>query len=700
MSSASSPRTARPAEPRGQSPVPRPDPAADPALEAVFQADRVTPASLRTLYEQLTSYVESLRESLRIDATDAAYARCIAAIEDLRVGRVDAEDAIDRITELIGAMTSRVDRLEATVQPPQGDRDSIANAGEEPEGATPPNEDQVEVLQDLADEIVRLADRVRRVPAAAFNAKSPHPYHAPGRSRSRSRSLSPLLNPTPTLPTPPPPPPDYKPGGPAQDLDATDPLNQRATRAYEDPRDTRPPLVPAHTEVGRHEPYLPPFPPLETSNRAAGTGYVVPPPIPTSTSALFGYYPRTDKSPRPPPYHRDAYPLNPLHPLGSHGYPADRALQATLSWARSYPGLPDGETLLETFRAAVSYRAYRLRLDAETVSEYERGHLSRIVRHVTSLRPTLEPFTGKEPIKLLAFLREIVSGFDTENVSEGVAMLAVRHFLADDALRFYNKFVAAGVRALSISLPPVWPVLVHQLLRRYCTDKVLGDAYDRVTRMTQDKGEDELRFADRIEDAALDCPGVFTEPALVNYFIRGLPDTTREAVSAQAARLPLENRQDFFVIRQVAHAEGSTYRARLRELKPHAAPRPKATSKPTLLLGEGPADPIEYPSPPRSASDSHLGPEDFENLFSRGVLDSSNEVPYPVLVTGGEIRTSSAASDTLTEIDITARVERELPRPLPTLDQEQTRCANVMIPENDSWYVCWACRDVGQALPL
>ena len=87
---------------------------------------------------------------------------------------MNADVAIEWITDSIAAMTSRVDRLEATVQPPsQGGLASHSSVHDDPESDPRLNEEQVDLLRDLAAEVVQLAERVRRVPSRTSNANIP-----------------------------------------------------------------------------------------------------------------------------------------------------------------------------------------------------------------------------------------------------------------------------------------------------------------------------------------------------------------------------------------------------------------------------------------------------------------------------------------------------------------------------------------------
>ena len=85
-----------------------------------------------------------------------------------------------------------------------------------------------------------------------------------------------------------------------------------------------------------------------------------------------------------------------------------------------------------------------------------------------------------------------------------------------------------------------WPVLVNSLLERYATNDVLEEAYDNVVHIAQRANEDELAYADRLREASLRCPNVFTEQQLMNFYMKGLQKPIQAAVNdaSEGKKLP------------------------------------------------------------------------------------------------------------------------------------------------------------------
>ena len=83
-------------------------------------------------------------------------------------------------------------------------------------------------------------------------------------------------------------------------------------------------------------------------------------------------------------------------------------------------------------------------------------------------------------------------------------------------------------------------MMVNALLERYATDNVLEQAYDNVVHITQCVNEDEVAYPDRLRDASLRCPNVFTEQQLINLYLKGLQKPIQAAVNdaSEGKQLP------------------------------------------------------------------------------------------------------------------------------------------------------------------
>ena len=334
-------------------------------------------------------------------------------------------------------------------------------------------------------------------------------------------------------------------------------------------------------------------------------------------------------------------------------------------------------TLLQEFSHVVDYRLYRLYDTSILVSENDAGRIGKYVKRCQGIRPTMKSFDGSSPITLLSFLKDISITFNAQRLNEGVAVRVVAHFLERDAERLYTSYTMTALRSGSLrsagSIP--WPGLVNLLIRRYLTDDVLNDAYEKVATIRQLPHENENVYAYRLEDLAYSCTAVFSDAALLNYFIRGLAVEKRDVVTETHYRLPFGERNDLAAVRPIALTEGNTYRARSGKALPDIGANAQRTPR------------VRSPrAPSSSGSTLYLaGHEAPSNLVAgnAGLLDAPPGAQFdPVLVMPGRAVAESTSSDTFntarsvedptstTEVDITKRIERFIPSHFRALTEE------------------------------
>lgn len=126
-------------------------------------------------------------------------------------------------------------------------------------------------------------------------------------------------------------------------------------------------------------------------------------------------------------------------------------------------------------------------------------------------------------LELLASLKEALDSFRN---SEAISVPKLAFFLLDDARVCYMSHMNSGGwhgNALKFA----WPHFVHELLQHLVTDEVLHTAYYAVSRAIQETKEDELASAQRIQEAAIVYPHVFTPVDMVSCYIRWLHDSVR-----------------------------------------------------------------------------------------------------------------------------------------------------------------------------
>ena len=319
------------------------------------------------------------------------------------------------------------------------------------------------------------------------------------------------------------------------------------------------------------------------------------------------------------------------------------------------------------FDQVLSYRTYRLNTPDTWSSDPQRmeRELRKVSKHVGNIRsfnPSFEEFDGREPIDVLRFLAELKDAADSTGVHEGAAVKMLPYFLRGEAQVYLagiarkGKLLSGGARNFT------WPHAVQALLIRYASDDALSAAYDSVTRITQAQAEDENAFADRLQDAALQCANVFTQRDLVNYFVKGLQPGIRSVVSNTVSR---SDEEDFLAVRRIAQAQGETYRATRKEPiqpKPRLAPTREGAKKKSMYLGSDIRPPMTDTS---SDSASAVGYQPWGLPQHPTLLLSGTTIPVP------SSPSSMTSARTGESIDITGQPVRG--RPLPFLRRLQCR---------------------------
>ena len=357
--------------------------------------------------------------------------------------------------------------------------------------------------------------------------------------------------------------------------------------------------------------------------------------------------------------------------------------------------------MLTPFKLVVSYRHYRLTDTRADLQEFESTMLYKIKRRFDSLYPTFQVFDGTKPFKLLEFLATVREGFNALRASESLAVLALAYYLDGQAKTHYTALTTPGVRTTTSILGGTWPALVDSFIKRYLTDDILQAAYDKITDAKQKQDEVENAFADRLISAAREYCNVFEDRKLVNYYIRGLLPSTRDAVTERVRQLPTQEQGDIMAARRVAQAQGNTYRARRAASEPST---PRSKTKPSLLVTDdlGADNMTQSSSPCWSLSGRELGPnqasgwrsywaqlrhedpeqaarvaQNLEALLFVGANQGAKKLLMP---------TSPASSVSLEDLVHCNQVE------VPKLTEEQYCDAITVIPAEYWSLHCWTCK--------
>jgi len=133
------------------------------------------------------------------------------------------------------------------------------------------------------------------------------------------------------------------------------------------------------------------------------------------------------------------------------------------------------------------------------------------------------PFSGKDPLKVFSWLRKLVKACDDNDVSEGMALYAIPHFLSGDAELRYTRELPDSGTALGVSSITSYPVAVNWFLQTYAEPHTLALAQDTFSRATIEPDETIESFAARLRGLSDRCGNIHTEGTMKQQLIQGLP---------------------------------------------------------------------------------------------------------------------------------------------------------------------------------
>ena len=145
---------------------------------------------------------------------------------------------------------------------------------------------------------------------------------------------------------------------------------------------------------------------------------------------------------------------------------------------------------------------------------------------------------------------------------------------------------------------------------------------------------------------------MFQPMELVNSYVRGLHEATRERIQEQVQRLPLKERADLVTVRQIAAAEGRAQRALLspQAIRPEGvrSANTRQTARTPTFFMEPNVDsmPVPYLTPPTTPTTSTSfydpGPATHEYLPSEPLQETpKSPVGDPVSIVEAAVRLGS-----------------------------------------------------------
>jgi len=93
----------------------------------------------------------------------------------------------------------------------------------------------------------------------------------------------------------------------------------------------------------------------------------------------------------------------------------------------------------DRFSRVLDYKAYRLRNRRTGYGAVQVRKMGRTTKNMKYSFGGFPPFSGKDPLKVFSWLRKLVKACDDNDVSEGMALYAIPHFLSGDAELRYTR---------------------------------------------------------------------------------------------------------------------------------------------------------------------------------------------------------------------------------------------------------------------
>ncbi|GAB0498658.1 hypothetical protein MMPV_010004, partial [Pyropia vietnamensis] len=173
------------------------------------------------------------------------------------------------------------------------------------------------------------------------------------------------------------------------------------------------------------------------------------------------------------------------------------------------------------------YKTYRLRNRRTTYGTAQARKMGRTTQNMRHSFGGHPPFSGKEPLKIFTWLRKLVKACDDNDVSEGMALYAIPHFLSGDAELRYTRELPDSGTAASWTAIQSYPHAVNWFLQTYAEPHTLALAQDKYSRATMEQNETIEAFSGRLRTLSDLCGNIHTEGTMKQQLIQGLPEYLR-----------------------------------------------------------------------------------------------------------------------------------------------------------------------------
>lgn len=146
--------------------------------------------------------------------------------------------------------------------------------------------------------------------------------------------------------------------------------------------------------------------------------------------------------------------------------------------------------MLSDFSMFIEYRRYRRRIMRAYLLPQESIALLELKLQINGLFLSLQPYDGKGPITLLAFLGLLMKAYQGINVSESDYIRLLSYFLDGEAEEVYIDQTTPNTSGVSDALTSTWFHVMHAFITRFLDDNVLQAAFNSVKHAQQRKSEE------------------------------------------------------------------------------------------------------------------------------------------------------------------------------------------------------------------
>ncbi|GAB0491624.1 hypothetical protein MMPV_002878 [Pyropia vietnamensis] len=210
----------------------------------------------------------------------------------------------------------------------------------------------------------------------------------------------------------------------------------------------------------------------------------------------------------------------------SRSVPSD-ASRPTSGPAGRGGGSRPGQCSDDRFAAVLSYETYRLRNKKAKYGSAEARKMGRKTRDMKHSFAGYPPFSGKEPLRIFAWLRKFVKACNDNDVTEGMALYAAPHFMTGDAEVRYTRVLPDSAGTASGAKVDSYPEAVNWLLLTYAEPHTLALAQDTFSRAIKEPDEPVEAFASRLRALSELCGNIHSEGTMKQQLIQGLPEYVR-----------------------------------------------------------------------------------------------------------------------------------------------------------------------------